>query len=228
MSGPEKIRQGAAGVEGVSGCVLGHEQPVDAPDIFPPAKNLSNKALGRRQGAALCPIFGFNPLTHFQRLQQATIEVHGYQAVEYPWRLLGKCVLVRAKVAQGVLTKPVKLDLCIGMGDGKAKPGKITRVVGKPLTDLLNNLLGDLIQRHIGPVRYGDQVAPAGTVFRVVIPLATAGLSPIQQHPVTLAHVAVEILHAQLFAARGLAAEILTGSQESGVVVHSDRHPKGH
>ena len=144
-----------------------------------------------------------------------------------PGRLLGKCVLVGAKVAQRVLTKPVKLGLGVAVGDGKAKLGKIARVVGKSLPDLLNDLPGDLIRRHIRPIWNGHLVAPAGTVFRVVIPFAATGLSPIQQHPITLAHVAVEIFHAQLFTTGSPTAEILTGGQESGVVVQSDRHPQG-
>ena len=60
----------------------------------------------------------------------------------------------------------------------------------------------DVIVLGFGSRRDLTLLAPAGAVVGIVVPLATLGLVGVHQEPIALAHVAIEILHAQLFAAR--------------------------
>ena len=119
-----------------------------------------------------------------------------------PGRLLGQRILIGAKGGQRVLTKPVELDLCRFMGDSPTKGRQVSRVFRKSNLYYGNHRAGDVIVLGFGSRRDLTLPAPAGAVVGIVIPLATLGLIGIHQNPITLAHIAIKILHAQLFAAR--------------------------
>ena len=119
-----------------------------------------------------------------------------------PGRLLGQRILIGAKGGQRVLTKPVELDLCRFRGDSPTKGRQVSRMVRKSSLYHGSHRAGDVIVLGFGSRRDLTLLAPAGAVVGIVIPLATLGLIGIHQNPVTLAHIAIEILHAQLFAPR--------------------------
>ena len=149
------------------------------------------------------PIGRLHLLTNGQRVQQTAVEVHGNQAVKKPGRLLGQRILIGPKRRQGVLTKPVKLALCRLRGHRPAKGRQISGVIGEMRRDHLDDLFRDVVKRGLWPLRYLALAPPAGAVVGIVVPLATLGLVGVHQEPIALAHVAIEILHAQLFAPGG-------------------------
>ena len=59
--------------------------------------------------------------------------------------------------------------------------------------------------------------APSRAILSVIVPLAALWLIAIHQQGITLAHLAVKILHAQLLAAFGPLTKVVYRRQETGV-----------
>ena len=90
--------------------------------------------------------------------------------------------------------------------------------------DHLDNLFRDVIKRGLWPLGYLALAPPAGAIVRIVIPLATLWLVDIHQQAIALAHVAIEILHAQLFSTRRPVGKVLPRREEPAVLqdLHRD------
>ena len=123
-----------------------------------------------------------------------------------------------------MFTKPVKLALCRLRGHRPAKGRQISGVIGEMRHDHLDDLFRDLIKRGLRSLGYLALAPPAGAIVRIVIPLAALWLVGIHQQAIALAHVAIEILHAQLFSTRRPIRKVLPRREEPAVLqdLHRD------
>ena len=218
---PEKGWQRCFGLEGISLFVVGHHQPVDAPDILPPPQYLTNKPLCGSEAATAVSPCALDLLANRQWLQQSDIEIHRYQGMKQPGRLLSQAILVRAEQRQGMLAEPVELSLRVFVSDGVTELRQIARVIGKGGFDLGQCSACDRITRYCRPL--GDRLlrSPAFAVVTVVIPFVARGFTVrLQQHAVTLAHLAVKELHTQLFAPLSPSGKVRIGAEKAGVFKH--------
>ena len=109
--------------------------------------------------------------------------------------------------------------------DGPAEALERAGVRGESGVHQCDHLLSDRVRRYAVRRGYvdGPAAAEALAVLCVEIPLPAFGLAAVHQHTVTPAHLAIEVLHAQLLAPCGVRGEIAYGAEKVAVIAQVER-----
>ena len=75
IRGPVEIRKRPGGVQCIAVDIIRPLAPIDAAHIFAPADDLTDKAFRRVEGGAALTIFGLDRAAHFERIEEAAIEI---------------------------------------------------------------------------------------------------------------------------------------------------------
>jgi|GEM_PF-3050420 len=124
---------------------------------------------------------------------------------------------------QGLVDERRKGRLGIGARDREPEGRKVAEMIAEPGLDQRQHLLRDCIWRGRPGPGHEEIGARCLPVLRIEIPLAAGRLIAVHQEAGLAAHVAVEIFHAQLLAARGPILERRGRAQEAIVGEGVDR-----
>ena len=223
---PVEAGQRLVRLQRVEAQVAGHAQPVDAAHVFAPAQDLADVAFGRGQRDLARPPRRLDAGNHFPRIQQLQVQRRGDQRVVQPGLPGPHRVLPASEVAQAVGHEVVERFQRLGTRQRPAEAVQAPGVVGVALAHLGQHLLCDLVRREAQRRRHQPRALAAEglAVVGVEVPLAAGGLVAVHQHAMALAHLAVEVLHAQLAPSLGVQGERLTAAQEVTVLAELDRH----
>lgn len=216
VAGPVEVWKGLVGTQGVQLNVAGHLMPVDAADVFSPAEDLTDEAFdaGQRCAALFPRVFGSR--NHDSRIQQ--LEVHGSAEarVEEPGFGSPHGVLPIAEFGKAVSDEVVQSDSCVLRGNRPVEICQVARVTGESSVDHIDHLSSDGIR--LEPMGMGVEwralFTEALAIFTIEVPLPTGGFAFFHEHDMTLAHFAVEELHAELFATCRVGCELFMAAKE--------------
>ncbi len=210
FTGPVEWRKGLVGAEGIEIEITGHLVPVDTADVLAPAEDLTDEALDTGQGGATFFPGVFGGGDDEARVQQ--LEVHGgaEAGVEKPGFGGPHGVLPVAKFSEAMGDEIVQGDLRFFGGDWPIEIGEVAWMIGEARVDHVDHLLSDGVGFEAAGMSVKGRAffAEALAVFAVEVPLATDGFALFDEHGMTLAHLAVEELHAELFTALGMGGEL--------------------
>ena len=210
FTGPIEWRKGLVGAESIEVEISGHLVPVDATDVFAPAEDLTDEALDTGQGGATFFPGVFGGSDDEARVQE--FEVHGgaQARVEKPGFGGPHGVLPVAKFSEAMGDEIVQGDLRFFGRDWPIEIGEVAWMIGEARVDHVDHLLSDGVGFEAAGMSVKGRAffAEALAVFTVEVPLATDGFALFDEHGMTLAHLAVEELHAELFAALGMGGEL--------------------
>ena len=202
--------------------VIRHQQPIDAPHIFPPAQDLANEALHRIERRLTLPVSLLGGLTDHQRIQQTNIQIGRQQAVEQGVFPGDHGILEITEVRQPLFDKMCQCLLCLGGGGAPAKICQVADVIGEVLLHQRQHLLVDGIARERKVHGQGHVTLVGLAVAGIKIPLTAHRRIPFHEQAGVATHFPVEELHAQLFLAAGPALEEGRGTEEPTVFQAGD------
>lgn len=212
VAGPVECGQIVGGVEGVFLEIAGHVQPIDAADVFAPADDLADEAFGSFERNAVW--IGAPGLFHCfadgDGVDEFDVEGAGESGVVEERFFGPHGILIVAKVGEAVLDEIGECRFCLSGRDWPVEGVEIAGMIRKSLVDFLENRLGDFVGREsfsFGQI-FGAAFWKGSPVGGIVVPFSAFGIAVlIDQESGLLAHFAVEVFHAELFAAFGMFAK---------------------
>ncbi len=229
VAGPVEGRERLVGTESVEFEVAGHLMPVDAADVFAPTEDLADEAFdaGERSAALFPGVFGGGD----DEARVEEFDVHGgaEARVEEPGFGGPHCVLPVAKLGEAMGDEIVQGDLRLFWGDWPVEIGEVAWMIGEASVDYGDHLPGDGVGFEAVRVSVKRRAVftEALAVFTVEVPLTTDGFAVFDEHGMTLAHLAVEELHAELFAAFGVGGKLRVAAEEMPILADFKREGVG-
>mmetsp|Transcript_50960 Transcript_50960/g.119506 ORF Transcript_50960/g.119506 Transcript_50960/m.119506 type:complete len:550 (-) Transcript_50960:44-1693(-) len=228
-AGPVPAGQRVLGIQRIALGIARHAGPVDAADVFTPAQDLADEALDAGQRCQPVPVGGLGRRHHLTRAEQLQVEGRRQVRVVEP-RVAGPhCVLVAAEQRQPLAHKGLQRlqGLC-----PRDRPGKAVQAAGvlrKAGLHQSNHFARDRVgleadpRRHVAWARSAEGLSVVG----IEVPLPAVGLGvralTLHQHPMPLALLAVEVLHAQGLPAPGVRGELSHRDEEMPILADVQR-----
>ena len=221
------MRQRLFGTERVAVEVVGHELPVDAADVFPPADHLADEPLGGLERRSALPPSPLRAGDHVARIEQLHVERLREPRVVEPGLARPDRVLIAAEERQAVREKIVEGGPGRGRRDGPVERGEAARMVGEPDIHQIDHAAGDGVGREGDRCgkHAGASLAEGPAILGVEVPLAARGLAIVHQHAKLLPQRAVEVFEPQLLAAAGVGGELVAGGEEVAIGADLERDP---
>ena len=226
LSRPVELGQLAVRLHRVQVAIPGHMQPVDASDVFAPADDLADEALGAVERHVAGAVGGLRGGDHGAGTQQATIQRGRDERVEQYRRIGTHSVLPVPELGQPAFDEVGQRLLRLRRRDGKREALNATEMLAEPFGHESHDVLGDGVRGEIRRRRHfvlGRELLP---VLRVEVPLFALGLGAVHKHVILAAHVAIEELHPQRAAALGPAAKLADGAEKAVVVADVHLAPR--
>jgi hypothetical protein len=133
-------------------------------------------------------------------------------------------VLVVTKVFEADVEEVFERRFRISASDREPEWIGITEVIGEARLNNRHDIAGDLVLLEVRGLGH-EQIRPGGlAVVMIEVPLTTSGLVTVHQQARLAAHIAVEIFHAQLFAALRPRGKIINATDEARVGQDLDGH----
>ena len=113
------VRQSGVDIESVAVAVVRSEMPIQLPDVFPPAQDLTNEALGGLQRGNAVPVGLLGGRHGVQWVQHTKVERDRQQRVRHGPVPAHHGVFVAAESRQAVGNEPIEGGSGFGGGDGE-------------------------------------------------------------------------------------------------------------
>ncbi len=187
---------------------------IDAPHIFAPANDLTDKPFSSidRHIPVLPRLF--NSLTDLQRPQQPNIQIGRQNRMIQKRMPFQHSILIVTKTRQSMFNKVIQRLQRLSPRRRIPKRPQITKVVPEPRFNQRQNLLNHLIrfkpQRPLNRHITGGRLA----IVVIIVPLVPRRFVALHQQARLAPHVAVKILHPQRFTPLGPSLELRMAGDE--------------
>ena len=198
---PIELRELLLSLQLVAVPVFGHEVPVNAPNVFPPAEDLADEAFGGRNGNPPRSIGLFGFFHGPARIKQLEVESGGNSRVKEEGFSRPHGILDISERFEAVLNKIVESTTRFSF---RNRPGKVferTGVIAKSFLDEGKHLAGDVVLTgliglgHVGWSLFAERFP----ILLIEIPTSLKGIPVLgHQDRLFLPQLPVKILHPEL------------------------------